>query len=103
PVPLEAVVATAATVVTVCGSGGTGSSTVAAAAAHGLAPGVPGGLVLADLCRHADQALLHDVGDVIPGVQELVEIHRHRRPGPAEVRACTFELADRGYHLLLGL
>jgi hypothetical protein len=97
PVELEA------PLVAVCGPGGTGASTVAMACAQGLAPTVPGGVVLADLCRHADQALLHDVGDVIPGVQELVEIHRHRRPGPAEVRACTFELPDRGYHLLLGL
>jgi hypothetical protein len=91
-------------VVAVCGSGGTGVSTVAAALAQGLARRATGrSVVLADLARNAQQALLHDVGDVVPGIEELVELHRSRIPSVSEVRSLTFELPDRGYHLLLGL
>ena len=93
---------TAARVAVVCGPGGTGTSTVAMALSQGLA-GSGASVVLADLCRRGDQAMLHDARDVIPGVQELVELHRVHRPSPDEVRALTFEIADRGYHLLLGL
>ena len=46
----------------------------------------PTRVVLADLALHADQAMLHDARDVIPGVLELVESHRSgdagRRRGP---------------------
>jgi hypothetical protein len=93
-----------ASVAAVCGPGGTGSSTVAAALAQGLG-GSPrlGPVVLADLALHADQAMLHDVGEVAPGIQELVDAHRSGTPSEGAVRAVTFPLADRGYHLLLGL
>jgi hypothetical protein len=47
--------------------------------------------------------MLHDVRDVVPGVQELVEAHRARRPEPEEVAALTFQVVERRYHLLLGL
>ena len=62
--------------------GGTGASTVAIALAQGLAADVRNGglVVLADLARHAEQAMLHDARDVVPGVQELVEAHRAGRP-----------------------
>lgn len=98
PIGLRALVAA------VCGPGGTGTSTVAAALALGLAA-TPrlGPVVLADLALHAEQAMLHDVGDVAPGVQELVDAHRSRTPSEAAVRAVTFELAPGGPHLLLGL
>ena len=91
--------------VAVTGGGGVGTSTVAMAAAQGLAADLRhGGLVLlADLARRGDLALLHDSGDIIPGVQELVEAHRARTLAPADLRALTFLCADRGYHLLLGL
>jgi hypothetical protein len=59
--------------------------------------------VLAALPRRADQAMLHDAGDVVPGVEELVELHRAGRPSRAEVRAQTFAVESRNYHLLLGL
>ncbi|HEX2062981.1 MAG TPA: hypothetical protein VHE80_01030, partial [Acidimicrobiales bacterium] len=89
----------------VCGPGGTGTSTVAIALAQGLAadPLHRGGVLLADLARHAEQAMLHDARDVVPGVQELVEAHRSRRPEPSEVRSLTFHVQERGYNLLLGL
>lgn len=92
-------------VAAVCGPGGTGASTVAAALAQGLGhdPGTAGDVVLADLALHAEQAMLHDVRDVVPGIQELVELHRSRRPGPEEVRALTFAVVERRYSLLLGL
>jgi hypothetical protein len=92
-------------VVAVCGAGGVGTSTVAMAAAQGLAghPGTAPRVLLADLCLRAEQAMLHDVGEVFPGIQELVEAHRGRQPGPDEVLGLTFDLPERGYQLLLGL
>jgi hypothetical protein len=89
----------------VCSPGGTGASTVAIAIASGLArdPALAGRVLLADLARRADQAMLHDSHDVGPGVQELVESHRLGRPGPEEILRGTFEVPRRGYQLLLGL
>ena len=89
----------------VCGTGGTGTSTVAMALAGGLArdPRFGGRVLLADLARRADQAMLHDSAELGPGVQELVEAHRLSRPSPAEVAAMTFHVPRRGYQLLLGL
>lgn len=89
-------------VVAVCGAGGTGTSTSAAALAQGLAASGRSTL-LADLARHAEQAALHDVRDVVPGVQELVEAHRNGVPTVDDIRSLTFSVVDRGYALLLGL
>lgn len=88
-----------ATVVAVLGPGGTGASTVAAA----LAQALDGDVVLADLALHAEQAMLHDVRDVVPGVQELVEASRSRHLRADDVRALAFEVVERRYWLLLGL
>jgi hypothetical protein len=60
-------------------------------------------VVLADLALHADQALLHDAGDVVPGIQELVEAHRTATPTVDHVRSLTYSVDGRGYDLLLGL
>jgi len=89
----------------VCGPGGTGASTVAMALAQGLAADARFGrrVLLADLARRADLAMLHDAVDLGPGVQELVEAHRLARPDPDEIRRATFDVPRRGYHLLLGL
>jgi Mrp family chromosome partitioning ATPase len=91
--------------VAVTGAGGVGRSTLALALAHGLAadPRDRGLVVLADLALHAQQALLHDAGDVVPGLLELVEAHRNAGLSPEQVRALCFALPDRGYDLLLGL
>jgi len=86
-------------VLAVCGPGGTGASTVAIA----LAQGLPGRVLLADLKLNAEQAMLHDSRDLIPGVQDLVEAHRARRPVLDEVRRLTYRVDERGYDLLLGL
>jgi hypothetical protein len=97
------------TVVAVCGPGGTGASTVAIALCQGLVDGKvgtpteSGPVILADLARHAEQSMLHDAGDIVPGVQELVEAHRNGQPGRDAVMALTFLVEERGYHLLLGL
>ena len=95
----------AAPVFTVCGPGGTGASTVAIALAQGLstAPADGGSVLLADLARRADQAMLHDATDLGPGLQELVDAHRVGRPGSDEVWRSTYEVRTRGYRLLLGL
>lgn len=92
-------------VVAVTGRSGAGTSTVAAALAQGLAddPRNGGDVALADLARHAHQALLHDARDVVPGVQDLVEAHRTGRPTVEQVRSLTYEVPTRGYRLLLGL
>ncbi len=94
--------------VAVCGTGGVGASTVAVALAQGLAAGggqatLPPPVVLADLCRRADQAMLHDVRDVLVGTQELVEAHRSGSPDVGHVRAHCLPVPERGYDLLLGL
>ncbi len=110
--------------VAVCGPGGTGASTCSIALAQWLgsrsrlspspsskrrgpiadADGrVEGGVLLADFARHAEQSMLHDAGDVLPGIREAVESHRHGRPTSAEMIDLTFVVVERGYHLLLGL
>jgi MinD-like ATPase involved in chromosome partitioning or flagellar assembly len=90
---------------TVCGSGGTGSTTIAMALAQGMASDARNSrrVVLADLALRAEQAMLHDAIELGPGVQELVEAHRLSNPDPEEVRRMTFEVPRRGYQLLLGL
>ncbi len=89
----------------VCGPGGTGASTAAIALAQGLAgdPRHGASVVLADLALDAEQAMLHDARDVVPGVQELVEAHRSGQPTAQDVRGLTYKVEERGYHLLLGL
>ena len=87
------------------GPGGTGVSTLAMALAQSLADDVRhrGTVLLADLRLRAEQAVLHDAGDVLPCVQELVEAHRSGQPTASEVRALTFAVPRRGYSVLLGL
>lgn len=92
-------------VVAVTGPGGTGASTAAIALAQALSDDArqAGLVVLADLRLHAEQAMLHDAGDVTPGVQELVEAHRSGDLSAGAIRSLVFEVPARGYHLLLGL
>ncbi len=87
------------------GPGGTGVSTAAMALAQSLGDDVRhGGMVLlADLRLHAEHAVLHDAGDVLPCVQELVEAHRSGQPTLDDVRSLAFSVPDRHYDLLLGL
>jgi hypothetical protein len=94
-----------APLIAITGPGGTGASTVATALSQGLATDVRAGgaVVLADFRHRAELAMLHDARDVAPGVQELVEACRSAHPSSDAVRALTFTVAERGYHLLLGL
>ncbi len=94
-----------APVVAVTGPGGTGASTAAVALAQGLAADVrtAGSVLLADLRLRAEQAMLHDARDVVPGVQELVDAFRSGLPTSEDIRALTFSVPERGYALLLGL
>jgi MinD-like ATPase involved in chromosome partitioning or flagellar assembly len=102
PAPAPAATGALGRVAVVCGPGGTGASTAAAALAQGL--GERGtSVVLADLALRAEQAMLHDVRDVVPGVQELVDAHRGATPSAEDVRALTFDVVERRYALLLGL
>jgi MinD-like ATPase involved in chromosome partitioning or flagellar assembly len=90
--------------VAVTGSGGVGRSTLAMALAAGLAgdPRDAGLVVLADLALHAQQALLHDAGDVVPGVVELAEAYRGTALDATAVRSMCFSVPG-GYDVLLGL
>lgn len=94
-----------APLVVLTGAGGTGRSTLAMALAAGLAsdPRDRGAVVLADAALHAQQHLLHDAGDVVPGLSELVEAHRSGDLDPDQVRQTCFVVAESGYDLLLGL
>jgi hypothetical protein len=94
-----------APLIAVTGPGGTGASTIAIAVAQGLASDArnAGAVLLADFCLRAEQAMLHDAQDVVPGVQELVDAFRTDRPSGDAIRASTFAVAERGYRLLLGL
>lgn len=87
----------------VTGPGGTGTSTVARALAQGLSRERPHHVLLADLALHADQAVMHGTGDVVPALQELVEAHRATSPDADAVIDHTFEGPHVGYRLLLGL
>ena len=91
--------------VAVIGAGGVGTSTVAMAVAQGIAndPRNRGLVALVDLALDADQALLHDAGDVAPGLQELVEAHRVGTPPVHDVHDFLFDVERRGYSLLVGL
>ena len=91
--------------IAVCGGGGTGSSTMAMATAQSLAsmPANRGSVVLADLALRADLAMYHDAGDVVPGLQELIEAHHNGRPSAASIRRMLFDIESRHYLLLLGL
>ena len=91
--------------VAVTGAGGTGTSTAAIGLAQGFGDDARhGGLVLlADLALHAEQAMLHDARELVPGVPELVEAHRAGRPSSEEVRSLAFRVPTRRYHVLLGL
>ena len=91
-----------AALIAVTGPGGTGASTAAIALAQGLAPDCSD-VLLADLRRDAEQAMLHDAGDVIPGIDDLVDAFRRAAPAPELVRSMTFAVPERGYQLLLGL
>jgi MinD-like ATPase involved in chromosome partitioning or flagellar assembly len=91
-------------VVAVTGPGGTGASTAAVALAQQLAvEEEDAAVLLADLALRADQAMLNDVRDIVPGIQELVEAHRVRQLSPAELAGLTFSIEPRGFDLLLGL
>jgi MinD-like ATPase involved in chromosome partitioning or flagellar assembly len=87
----------------VIGGGGVGRSTLAMATAQGLARTYDGSVLLADLARRADLALLHDAHDVVPGVQELAEACRTAHLDHVAARDHTYWCADRAHHLLLGL
>lgn len=107
--------------VAVTGPGGTGASTLAIALAQGFAsgeaqlrpgdrrpkrqaaPGTAPSTLLVDLCRTADQAMLHDSRVVVPSIQEIVEAHRTAVPIRATLLDQTFEVPARGYRLVLGL
>ena len=91
--------------VALTGPGGTGCSTLALALSQALATDARhrGLVLLADLARRADQALLHDARNLVPGLPELVDAHRSGTPEAVEIHRLTHEVTAHGYRLLLGL
>lgn len=91
--------------VAITGVGGAGASVLAMAVAQAFADDARnhGKVLLADLALHADQALLHDAREIIPGLPELIDAHRSGSPDIDAVRRLTFDVTERGYRLLLGL
>ncbi len=91
--------------VAVTGSPGSGTSTVASLLAQGMADDARHGalVALADLARRADQAMMHDIDDIVPGISEVVEAHRNGVARNAAMRSNLFTIAERRYDLLLGL
>lgn len=87
------------------GAGGSGTSTTAMAIAAHLARTADeaADVALIDACLDADQALLHDLGDVVPGLQELVELHRSSQPTSDVVRSHLWYSPSHGYDVLPGL
>ena len=91
-------------IVAVTGAGGIGTSTIAMAAAQGLARHPEHQrILLADMALRANQAMFHDARDTIPGLLELVEAHRLGVPSPHDAQATIHTAPERGYDLLLGL
>lgn len=89
--------------VAVTGPGGSGTSTLAMGLAQTLAAADPSPVLLADLARNGELAMLHDAREIVPGLLELVDAHRLARPTPADTHAMTFDAVGRGYQVLLGL
>jgi len=96
--------------IAVLGPGGSGTSTTAMAIASHLAvqpsrshESTPTRVGLIDASLNADQALLHDLGDVVPGLQELVDLHRTANPTIDEIRNFFWFSPRHGYDVLPGL
>ncbi len=96
--------------IAVLGPGGSGTSTTAIAIASHLAvqpsrshESTPTRVGLIDASLNADQALLHDLGDVVPGLQELVDLHRTANPTNDEIRNFFWFSPRHGYDVLPGL
>ncbi|MHB8464312.1 MAG: hypothetical protein ACYDH6_18290 [Acidimicrobiales bacterium] len=102
PEPAAPAIGRRAPLIAVTGPGGTGASTCAIALAQGFAD-VDITVLLADFRRHAELAMLHDAGDIIPGVEEVVDAFRAGTADPRLLATLTFGVRERGYRLLLGL
>ncbi|MGQ0744759.1 MAG: hypothetical protein ACT4OS_10585 [Acidimicrobiales bacterium] len=93
--------------IAVTGAGGTGVSVVAMALAQelGADPLIPATrpVVLVDLRRQAELAVLHDSPAATGGILELVEAHRRGRPDAQAVTSLSVAVPGRNYHLLGGL
>ena len=91
--------------ITVVGPGGSGTSTTAMAIAQGAAldPGHGGSVALVDACLDSSLAVLHDIGDVVPGLPELVDAHRVGSLDPDSVRNLLWVCGAQGYDLLAGV
>lgn len=90
--------------IAVCGPGGTGTSTIASVIAQTLSDDVMNTelVCLVDMARNADLAMLHNIDDVVPGLEEVIESNRNRRASAEDLHSFTFHIQPRGYRLVLG-
>ncbi|MFV0317948.1 MAG: hypothetical protein ACK5O2_13440 [Microthrixaceae bacterium] len=91
----------AAMTIGVCGVGGAGSSTVSMCIAQALAAD-DDEVVLVDGAARAHLAMYHDIGDVIPGLGDVVTRTRTTDLDPTDLANLTFA-TGRGYRLLAGV
>lgn len=84
--------------VTVCGPGGTGTSTLAAGLAGSR---LPASVILGDFALHADQAYLHGLPEPAVGLLDLVTLARARPLAAADVACHSVPMP--GYRLVPGL
>ena len=68
-----------------------------------LDPGHGGSVALVDACLDSSLAILHDIGDVVPGLPELVDAHRVGSLDPDAVRNLLWVCSAQGYDLLAGV
>ncbi len=97
-----------APLVAVLGTGGSGCTTIAMLIAHGLgSDGRRRGrsettVALVDGTSSAALALYHDLGEAVPGVPELLELHRGDLADPSDVHDLAATVEGRRYALVLG-
>lgn len=102
PPPTPTSSARSGDLVVVTGGGGSGTTVCARALAEGWVRAHPHrSVTLADLALHADQALLHHTGDVVPGLPELLDAAR--RGAAADALDDVLVATAAGHRLLMGL
>lgn len=102
--PLTKAVDVKGQLIAVTGAGGSGASTVAIAIAQQLGKfgSIAGATGLLDAKLRGNLALLHDIGDVIPGVDELIESARAGVVTRMQVRDVAFPIPQRNYDVIAG-
>lgn len=91
--------------IAVCGTGGVGVTSTACLLAQGLVQQLPldQSVLVSDFSFTADLAVLHDASDVMPCLEEFLDLVRTKHATVHDVRQLTHYVEERGYHALLGI